>query len=660
MRKLTRSEFIEKANLKHDFEYDYCLVEYVNNKTKVTIICEEDGPFDQIPANHLSGAKCPDCAHREMMDKQRKTKEGFVEDANIIYENKYNYDKVVYVNNHTKVIIHCDEHGDFEQTPKDHLNSITGCKQCGTKSRAKKRSLTTEQFLENATNIHGDLYDYSKIEYVNNHTKVEIICKRHDSFWQTPNSHVDRKAKCPDCQKEVERNLTRKTTEEFIEQANGKYNHDRYSFSKVVYNGDRNNVIIICKFHGEFEMRANSVMKAHECRKCVDRHKYTTEEFIEISNEIHENKYNYDKCVYQNNCTNVIINCEEHGDFEQQPKVHISRIIGCPKCSRKNLAIKNSLTVEEYIRRANIIHDYLYGYDKVVYVNSRTPIIITCKLHCDFMQTPTTHLSGSECPECAYELRGIKRRMSLDEFIERGNEIHDCKYKYDKVKYVNNHTKVKIKCPEHGYFHQTPSAHIHCCDECPKCTKHGYSKKALDWIKCIEDMDGVNIQHAENIGEFKIPGTKFRADGYDAGTNTVYEFHGCFFHGCPECFKSSDTNAMCKKTYGELYKKTINREKEIKLNGFNLVRIWEHEWNSLMCQPKINIFARINKSLNSKAKLLLNDSFIMECISHEDKILIGNLISVSNISNLKKIIAKLRRSAYFGKKLKFNDFKKLN
>ena len=100
-------------------------------------------------------------------------------------------------------------------------------------------------------------------------------------------------------------------------------------------------------------------------------------------------------------------------------------------------------------------------------------------------------------------------------------------------------------------------------------------------------MDGIDIQHAENIGEFKISETNLRVDGYDPKTNTVYEFHGCFFHGCRVCFKPTDRNAMCNKTYDELYNNTIKREKIIKQNGFNLVKIWEHAWDALINHPTI-------------------------------------------------------------------------
>ena len=111
---------------------------------------------------------------------------------------KYDYSKVEYKDNHTKVCIVCPIHGEFWQTPNSHLSGI-GCKKCGINSRINKRKKSIEEFIKEAREIHGDKYDYSKVEYINNHTKVCIICPIHGEFWQIPDSHIHQKQGCPIC-----------------------------------------------------------------------------------------------------------------------------------------------------------------------------------------------------------------------------------------------------------------------------------------------------------------------------------------------------------------------------------------------------------------------------------------------------------------------------
>lgn len=106
----------------------------------------------------------------------------FIEKANKIHNRKYNYDKVKYINAKEKIIINCLKHGDFLQTPNNHLNGKT-----------KFKEKTTEQFIIEAIKIHGNEYNYDKVNYIDNSTKIEIICKIHESFFQRPSDHLNGK-----------------------------------------------------------------------------------------------------------------------------------------------------------------------------------------------------------------------------------------------------------------------------------------------------------------------------------------------------------------------------------------------------------------------------------------------------------------------------------
>ena len=143
---------------------------------------------------------------------KRKSNDEFIREARLIHHNRYDYSKVEYANNKTKVCIICPEHGEFWQTPSDHLNG-KGCPQCAGNVRHDK-----DTFVEKAKHIHNDRYDYSKVEYVNAHTKVCIICPEHGEFWQTPNNHLNGNG-CPLCKNRKIGDVLRDTVEDFTKKS---------------------------------------------------------------------------------------------------------------------------------------------------------------------------------------------------------------------------------------------------------------------------------------------------------------------------------------------------------------------------------------------------------------------------------------------------------
>lgn len=185
---LTTEQFIEKAKLIHGDEYDYSLVDYKDNETKVKIKCEEHGVFEQRPSDHLAGCGCSKCANNAV-----STTEEFIEKAKLVHkDDDYDYSFVEYKNKRTKVKIKCKEHGIFEQTPNNHLLGY-GCAEC-----ANNIKYTTEQFIEKAKLVHGNKYDYSLVVYENSKSKVKIKCEKHGVFEQFASSHMSGVG-CPGC-----------------------------------------------------------------------------------------------------------------------------------------------------------------------------------------------------------------------------------------------------------------------------------------------------------------------------------------------------------------------------------------------------------------------------------------------------------------------------
>ena len=196
-KKLTKEIFIERAREIHGDKYDYSKVEYVNSCTKVCIICPVHGEFWQEPSSHIRGNGCPKCGFKTGSGKRTKSTDYFISEAKRIHGNRYDYSKVKYINAHTKVCIICPVHGEFWQEPSNHLNS-NGCYSCGRDNFAKTHNKSVDCFISEAKQIHGDRYDYSKVEYKNALTAVCIICPVHGEFWQRPIEHL-RGCGCPVC-----------------------------------------------------------------------------------------------------------------------------------------------------------------------------------------------------------------------------------------------------------------------------------------------------------------------------------------------------------------------------------------------------------------------------------------------------------------------------
>jgi Zn finger protein HypA/HybF involved in hydrogenase expression len=192
MRKMTKTEFIEKAKIAHNNFYSYDNVEYVSNKIPVTITCPVHGDFEQIPNNHIRGSGCPYCYNEKRSVFFLSTTEQFVDKAKAVHENTYSYENVQYVKSNVKVDITCNIHGSFKQTPAMHLSG-NGCPKC-----AKNYRLTTDDFIKKAHNIHNDKYVYSKVEVTLSHKVVTITCPVHGDFEQTPSSHLAGRG-CPLC-----------------------------------------------------------------------------------------------------------------------------------------------------------------------------------------------------------------------------------------------------------------------------------------------------------------------------------------------------------------------------------------------------------------------------------------------------------------------------
>lgn len=361
--------------------------------------------------------------------------------------------------------------------------------------------------------------------------------------------------------------------EAFIEKANIRHKF-RYGYEKVNYVNSMTKIEILCHAHGYFFQNPNSHLAGRGCAICAESKKghtqrLTIEDFIKRARAVHGDKYDYSVAIYINTMTKLEIKCiiDNHGSFFQCPNSHISQKSGCPKCKGITLHNHQRSNLEDFIKKAVKRHGEKYSYTVSIYVNNTTPLEVICFSHGSFWIKPVRHTdSGVGCPKCSC-------KRTQEEAIEIFMNKHLGKYDYSKFTYEKILKKSIIICPvdEHGEFLQHFASHA-AGQGCPKCVIGNVTSKIEN-----EWLDTLTISHRQ----FRIPNTRILVDGYDVVTNTVYQFHGDFWHGNPDIYKAQDINPRTKEKYGDAYLRTQNTDQRIRELGYNLVIMWENDWLKL-------------------------------------------------------------------------------
>ncbi len=443
------------------------------------------------------------------------TKEEFIEKSKKKHGDRYDYSNIpTNMKYRDKIFINCKIHGLFQQTVGNHLCGAN-CPKCGSIKRNKIYG--KDEFIRKAREVHGDKYDYSKVDYVNTRTKVYIIDKKNGGFWQTPNSHLSG--------------------------------------------------------HG-----------------CLDSIETKKKQFIERAREVHGDKYDYSKVEYIDNNTKVRIICPIHGEFWQTPYYH-SIGHGCHKCGGTK-----KLTTNEFIEKARSIHGDKYDYSKTEYINNQTKLCIICPVHGEFWQTPNKHLSGRGCFKCGREISAEKQLLTTDEFIEKAKEVHGEKYDYSKVNYTGYEKYVTIICPIHGEFKQSPDSHLH-SGGCPKCgsTLSKNEDEIFEYIKTIVGEENVEQRNRSVLGNKEI-------DIYIPNMKIGIEYNGLYWH--------SGRNPRMNKDYH------LNKTLLCEMQGVRLVQIFEDEY----LKRKEVVLSKLSHLLgcdNGKTKIM-GRKCIIKTISKSD------------------------------------------
>ena len=433
------------------------------------------------------------------------------------------------------------------------------------------KKLTTAGFIERAIKVHGDKYDYSRVEYVNNKQAVSIICPKHGDFTQIPNDHLQG---CG-CQKCGKSNMAiakiKKSQKKFYEYCHQR--NDGYDYSKVVFKGVHTKVTIICPKHGEFKQTPHQHMIGSGCQKCVPNYKKTTADFIERARKVHGDKYDYSMVEYVNSASQLTITCRVHGDFTQKASDHLQGC-GCQKCFGNKIP-----STEEFITRSKKIHGNKYDYSKTKYTKGQEKVTIICPKHGEFKQKAVSHsVVGMGCQKCAIDQIKVKLALTTKEFIKRAKRAHGDKYDYSQVNYINSQTPVKIICKKHGAFMQKPNGHLggHGCTNCTA----SYSYMEVELLTFIKNLMGnENVIHSD-----KTLIAPFELDVVIPSLKIAFEFNGIYWH--------SELHGKDKDYHA-------NKTKLCQKAGYRLIHIWEDDWVNKNARVKSFIRHTLNKSLMS-------------------------------------------------------------
>lgn len=364
--------------------------------------------------------------------------------------------------------------------------------------------------------------------------------------------------------------------------------------------------------------------------------KLNKEQFIKDANIKHgEGKYNYSRVIFINVDIKVEIGCNKCGVWFWQTPTNHKKGNNCPNCANNK-----KLNKDQFIRAANIIHNFKYDYSQFILIDSKTNGIIICKEHGEFKKRPDAHIKQNQgCPKCSLIKKNNDFVSSFQLlFIEQANLIHNFKYDYSKSIFIGHDIKVEIICSIHNSFFQLPRKHLegHGCRECAIdlranlkrfniklftdyadkkhnfrydysrfvytdyitkgiiiCYKHGEflqtPSQHLKGSECPSCSKRISKVETEWLDFLKIPKNNrqimiytefgnYIVDGFNQDTKTIFEMNGDYWHGNPKIYKLNDIHPIINITFGELYNKTLIKKNNLEKAGYKVIDIWELDW----------------------------------------------------------------------------------
>lgn len=364
------------------FKFDFN--QFKSVRTPMTVYDIISGQEFKASFGNLIRGSIPDRINFERIEAKIND---FKQRAAAIHSSFYSYDNVEYKNSDTKVSITCPIHGDFSQTPHDHLSGH-GCPKC----KSDKAKLSLEEFISRARSCHSIDYDYSFVRIDNYDTPIKIICPIHGEFEQTPRDHLSG-SDCPKCSREKMYRVYAEDVNRNLKNTNVKMIDSSASNMSEESN-------FLCSKHGEFRTTIRRALSSESsgCKECKKENvSVSFGQFVERSKLIHGNKYIYiEEDFYLNKSINVI--CHVHGEFKTYKYNHLNGS-DCPKCSAISTGLKSRLTQEEFIDRASSFNPLL-KFEYGCYTKNSEEAVFTCSIHGKQRRKAQDILQGHGCRTC--------------------------------------------------------------------------------------------------------------------------------------------------------------------------------------------------------------------------------------------------------------------
>jgi len=425
------------------------------------------------------------------------------------------------------------------------------------------KKITTEEFIKKAKEVHGNRYNYSKVNYINKRTKICIICPIHGEQWQLPKDHINGQG-CPLCGKEYAKEYIKKSKSlglsGFIQKAK-EIHGDKYDYSLITsYESNKDDIQVICNRCGKiFHSKPNWILSGHGCKHCEAIKKYLGKDILKKTKEIYGDEYVFpdispDKEYWIKDYTTMV--CKVHGNTRKR----IDKILlgnKCTACGKLTGSKMKKISVNEAKKRLEKLCDNSLDYNIDEYENTQKPIHFACK-KCGkiFTRDLNSLINNNKCPYCKKEEISKNRTKTTEEYIEQCRKLYGNAYDYSDTIYIASDKKITAKCNECGkYFSVEANSHLqgHGCPNHYR-NKSKIEEEISDFIKKLTNCLVIeNYRDNKDIKEIDI---------YVPSYKIGIELDGLYWHN----ELNKDNNYHLNKTVA------------CENNGIRLIHIFEDEW----------------------------------------------------------------------------------
>ena len=411
------------------------------------------------------------------------------------------------------------------------------------------------------------------------------------------------------------------TQQEFIEKAS-EVIAPHLDLSQFVYSGFAEKSLVTCSTHGEFQIRASSILRGDGCPKCgvikrANAKKMSIQEFLARALDVHGDRYDYSRVHLVSQKTKINIICKDHGEFSQEPHSHLKGK-GCKKCANEATGDRSRMPTETLIAKLKEVHGDAYDYGRVG-VRIGNKVTVVCPKHGDFTASISNLLNRrSGCPKCGSEKAGRKARYDYARLVSELKETHKGKFEYGEVVYGQGPTFINVNCPEHGWFTQALQDHKKGvgCSMCSQPMRdqetflsrakdiHGdrYDYSKAEYVRALKPVTiicrdhgefdqtpnshvndsqgcpqcgriGPSVgqlevadflrNHAEVVVEHRLSNSLKRLDLLLPEHNVAVEFHGLIWHSTK---------------FNRDQKRDFLKHKEAEAQGLRIIHIYSDEW----------------------------------------------------------------------------------